>query len=122
MDTSPHIVVRASGFRGDLTGYRTEAHGFRREFPETGDPLLTLPGIPELPPPILATVERGIGPKRVKIGAQVVYSLHLKDAFQQTAALLYAASALGIVYAGDLITLFVSWELLAVTSAAFIWV
>jgi multicomponent Na+:H+ antiporter subunit D len=40
---------------------------------------------------------------------------------QHVSAMLYAGSALGAVFAGDLITLFVFWELLAVTSAFLIW-
>jgi len=47
----------------------------------------------------------------------VLYSLHVKDTVQQVASLLYAGSALGAVFAGDLITLFVFWEMLAVSSA-----
>ena len=54
-----------------------------------------------------------------------LFALHLKrgddDTLQQAAALLYAGSALGAVFAGDFITLFVFWELLAVTSAFLIW-
>jgi len=46
----------------------------------------------------------------------VIYSLHLKDPVQDVAALAYAGSAVGAVFAGDLLTLFVFWELLAVTS------
>jgi multicomponent Na+:H+ antiporter subunit D len=46
----------------------------------------------------------------------VVYSLHLKDPMQDVAALAYAGSAVGAVFAGDLLTLFVFWELLAITS------
>ena len=46
----------------------------------------------------------------------VVYSLHVKDRVQQVSALMYAGSALIAVFAGDLITLFVAWELLAITS------
>jgi multicomponent Na+:H+ antiporter subunit D len=46
----------------------------------------------------------------------VIYSLHLKDPMQDVAALAYAGSAVGAVFAGDLLTLFVFWELLAVTS------
>ncbi|MGI9482347.1 MAG: Na(+)/H(+) antiporter subunit D [Hyphomicrobiales bacterium] len=46
----------------------------------------------------------------------IVFSLHVKDRMQQVSALLYAGSALGAVFAGDLITLFLFWELLAVTS------
>ena len=51
----------------------------------------------------------------------LVYSSHLRDTVQQTAALLYAGSALGAVFAGDFITLFVFWELLAVSSVFLIW-
>jgi multicomponent Na+:H+ antiporter subunit D len=51
----------------------------------------------------------------------IVYSLHLRDRLQQTASMLYAGSALGAVFAGDLLTLFVFWELLAITSVFLIW-
>jgi len=51
----------------------------------------------------------------------VIYSLHDEDTVQQVAALAYAGSALGAVFAGDLITLFIFWELTAVTSVALIW-
>lgn len=51
----------------------------------------------------------------------VVYSLHVRDSTQQVSALLYAGSALGAVFAGDLVTLFVFWEILAVTSVFLVW-
>lgn len=51
-----------------------------------------------------------------------VYALHLKDPMQDTAALAYAGSAVGAVFAGDLLTLFVYWELLALTSAVLVFV
>jgi multicomponent Na+:H+ antiporter subunit D len=50
-----------------------------------------------------------------------VYAYHLKDAAQQTAALMYAASAIGVTFAGDFITLFVFWELMAAASLVLIW-
>ncbi len=72
-----------------------------------------------------------------------VYALHLGDAppegsvaedagetdvvgngsagLQHVSAMLYAGSALGAVFAGDFITLFVFWELLAVTSVFLVW-
>src|SRR5690606_5393112 len=40
----------------------------------------------------------------------IVYALHIDDLVQQVAALVYAGSALGAVFAGDLVTLFVFWE------------
>jgi len=51
----------------------------------------------------------------------VIYSLHLRDPMQDVAALAYAGSAVGAVFAGDLLTLFVFWELLAVTSVFLVW-
>ena len=50
-----------------------------------------------------------------------IYSLHVKDATQHTTALMYAGSAVGAAFAGDLVTLFIFWELLAVTSVFQIW-
>ena len=46
----------------------------------------------------------------------VVFSLHVKDRIQPVAATLYSGSALGVLFAGDLITVFIFWEFLAVTS------
>ena len=50
-----------------------------------------------------------------------IYSLHVKDNIQHLTGLMYAGSAVGAVFAGDLITLFIFWELLAVTSVFQIW-
>ena len=44
-----------------------------------------------------------------------------KAGLQHVSSMLYAGSALGAVFAGDLITLFVFWELLALTSAFLVW-
>lgn len=51
----------------------------------------------------------------------VIFALHIKDTMQHVAGLLYAGSALGAVFAGDLLTLFVFWELLALTSVFLVW-
>ena len=51
----------------------------------------------------------------------IVYALHVRDSLQQVSSLLYAGSALGAVFAGDLLTLFIFWELLAITSVFLIW-
>lgn len=51
----------------------------------------------------------------------VIYSLHVRDTMQQVTAMLYAGSAMGAIFAGDLLTLFVFWELLALTSVFLIW-
>ena len=50
-----------------------------------------------------------------------VYSWHVRDRVQQVAALGYAASAVGAVFAGDMLSVFVAWELMAVTSVFLIW-
>jgi len=51
----------------------------------------------------------------------ILYALHVRDTVQQLAGMLYAGSALGAVFAGDLLTLFVFWELLALSSVFLIW-
>ncbi|HKI47771.1 MAG TPA: Na(+)/H(+) antiporter subunit D [Desulfobacteria bacterium] len=51
----------------------------------------------------------------------ILYALHVKDNLQQMAGLMYAGSALGAIFAGDLFSFFVFWELLTVTSIFLIW-
>lgn len=51
----------------------------------------------------------------------VLFALHERDTMQHVAGLLYAGSALGAVFAGDLLTVFIFWELLAVTSVFLVW-
>jgi len=46
-----------------------------------------------------------------------IYAWHVVDRGQQVAALLYAAGALGVTFAGDLLTLLIFWELMAVASS-----
>jgi multicomponent Na+:H+ antiporter subunit D len=50
----------------------------------------------------------------------ILYALHLKDDLQHVAALAYAGSALGVVFAGDLFSFFVFWEMLSVCSIVLI--
>ncbi|HEY0887285.1 MAG TPA: proton-conducting transporter membrane subunit, partial [Ramlibacter sp.] len=50
-----------------------------------------------------------------------IYALHVRDAVQPTAGLAYAGAATGAVFAGDLLTLFVFWELTAITSVFLVW-
>ena len=50
-----------------------------------------------------------------------LYAWHVRDAVQQLAALFYAGSALGAVFAGDLVTLFIYWEGTAIASVFLIW-
>jgi multicomponent Na+:H+ antiporter subunit D len=46
----------------------------------------------------------------------VIYSLHVRDTIQHVAGFFYVGSSLGALFAGDLITLFIFWELTAITS------
>ena len=50
-----------------------------------------------------------------------LYAWHVRDFIQQIAALLYAGTAIGAVFAGDLITLFFYWEGTALASVFLIW-
>ncbi len=50
-----------------------------------------------------------------------IYAIHLRDSLQQAVILVYAASAVGGVLAGDLVTLFVCWEVAGLSSAVLVW-
>lgn len=50
-----------------------------------------------------------------------LYALHVTSAGEQAAGLVYAAAALGVVFAGDWVTVFLFWELMAVASTALVW-
>jgi len=50
-----------------------------------------------------------------------IYALHVGDGVQRAATPIYAGSAIGAVFAGDLLTLFAFWELTAVASVLLIW-
>lgn len=52
----------------------------------------------------------------------VLYAGAQRSRLELTAGLVYAASAIGAVFAGDLITLFIYWELTALASVFLIWV
>ncbi len=51
----------------------------------------------------------------------MLYSIHLEENRERISTLLYIGSSLGVVFAGDLITLFIFWEIMAFTSAFVIW-
>ena len=50
----------------------------------------------------------------------MLYALHVKDDSQHIAALSYVGSALGVVFAGDFLSLYVFWELMAISSAVLV--
>lgn len=51
----------------------------------------------------------------------MVYALHVNDDAQHVSALTYAGSALGITFAGDFLSLFLFWELAAVSAVMLVW-
>jgi multicomponent Na+:H+ antiporter subunit D len=51
----------------------------------------------------------------------MVYALHVDDAAQHVAALTYAGAALGVTFAGDFLSLFLFWELMAVSATLLVW-
>ena len=53
--------------------------------------------------------------------AGVLYALNQRSTTELAAACVYAGSAIGVAFAGDLITLLVFWELMALASTAIIW-
>ena len=50
-----------------------------------------------------------------------LYGLHVKDDAQHAVSWTYVAGALGVIFAGDLITLFLFWEVMAFSSVFLIW-
>ena len=50
-----------------------------------------------------------------------LYALRVKEAGQHMSACIYAGSALGITFAGDLLSLFIFWEFMAISAAYLIW-
>jgi len=53
--------------------------------------------------------------------AGALFALPVASAFELTSAFVYAGSAIGVTFAGDWLSLFVWWELMAVASMAVIW-
>lgn len=51
----------------------------------------------------------------------ILYALHVREDGQHFSALMYVGSALGVVFAGDLLTLFIFWEVMAFSSVYLIW-
>jgi len=51
----------------------------------------------------------------------IIYSLHVKSSSEHMSQTVYAGSALGVVFAGDLITLYFFWEIMSIASMLVIW-
>lgn len=51
----------------------------------------------------------------------MIFALHVRDDVQHVAAFVYAGSALGVTFAGDLLTLYIFWEIMALSSVFLVW-
>ncbi|MEG9861324.1 MAG: Na(+)/H(+) antiporter subunit D [Parvularculales bacterium] len=51
----------------------------------------------------------------------IIFAWHVRDSVEHITTLLYAGATIGAVFAGDLITLFIFWEITAVASAFLVW-
>ena len=51
----------------------------------------------------------------------MVYALHVDDDSEHVTALTYAGGALGVTFAGDFLSLYIFWELMAVASVLLVW-
>lgn len=50
-----------------------------------------------------------------------LFALHLEGKLEHFSALIYVGSAIGVVFAGDFISLYIFWEFMAVASVMLIW-
>ena len=51
----------------------------------------------------------------------ILYSIRNTDTLEHVAAQLYVGSSIGVVFAGDLLTLFICWEVMGLSSVFLIW-
>ncbi len=100
-------------------------------------PLVALAGFLSYPDQLILTVnvfEYTLDPVRIDSLSRIftlvfilaaflsaIYSLHSSNKSEQASMAIYAGSAIGAVLAGDLITLFVFWEISALSSAVIVW-
>ncbi len=57
----------------------------------------------------------------IAVFLSLIFAMHVKDPVQQVAGLVYPGAAIGAVFAGDLISLFIYWEITAIASVFLIW-
>lgn len=51
----------------------------------------------------------------------ILYAIHVKDDLQHFMAVIYGGAGLGVIFAGDFFSLFIFWEIMAVTATFLIW-
>ena len=57
----------------------------------------------------------------IAVFLSLIFAMHVEDPVQQVAGLVYPGAAIGAVFAGDLISLFIYWEITAIASVFLIW-
>lgn len=83
-----------------------------------GPSLAFLPGFDDLKPLRVDKLSKAFGYIfTLNAAVALLFAFYVKKAFQHVWALVYIGAALGVVFAGDLITLYVYWELMAISSA-----
>jgi len=113
------------------------ARGHWRSLVVLGTPLVTLWAIWQIPDGVVATVtfldypiEPIEGSPLRRLFATIfalmafgggLYAFRQAKWYELSAALVYAAGAIGVSFAGDLITLFLYWELMALFSTVVVW-
>ncbi len=76
-----------------------------------------LPGFGEIEPLRVDKLSKAFGYIfTINAAIAMLFAFYVKKAFQNTWALVYIGSALGVIFAGDLITLYINWEIMAVSS------
>lgn len=50
-----------------------------------------------------------------------IYALRVRDRIQHFASMMYVGASIGAVFAGDLLTLFIYWEMTAISSVFLVW-
>ncbi|MEA2075084.1 MAG: Na(+)/H(+) antiporter subunit D [Euryarchaeota archaeon] len=51
----------------------------------------------------------------------ILYALHVKSSSEHMSAFFYVGGAIGVVFAGDLFTLYIFWEIMSIASMLLIW-
>ncbi|MDJ0918390.1 MAG: Na(+)/H(+) antiporter subunit D [Woeseiaceae bacterium] len=131
-DVLPPALVMVAG--GILIGV---ARGHLRTLFVLGTPLLTLWAIWQIPDGVAATVgfldytlEPVEGNPVRRLFATIfammafgggLYAYRQAKWYELSAAYIYAAGAIGVSFAGDLITMFLYWELMALFSTVVVW-
>lgn len=128
---SPALIMMAAAVAIGLT------RGMLRNAVILVAPLLTLWAIWQVPDGVAGTIEFLSYPLEPVEGSPVrrlfatifalmafvggLYAFRLAQWYELAAAYLYAAGAIGVSFAGDLISLFVYWELMALFSTVVVW-